>query len=347
MSFWKIGIALAGMLLVTGCESGMPNPGPAGAVSSKSKVEPADPAVIFANANRRGDLAYTEGYFGSGDTRLHYVEVGKGPLIILYHGFPSFWYSWFDQMEALKGRYRVVAVDALGSGLSAKPHEIEPYRIATLAAQLDDLSRHLGGEDKYILMGHDWGSVLALSYAQAYPHRLRKVVGMSAPPLNLFLGFVSQNKEQQQRNQYMQDIRKTTLQQLRASNAGKTVGTNSYQSLDRRGDLNKDEVGLFHSALAEAETVHSAMNWYRANVPSFDAVTDSDLWPGHDRKITVPALFLWGDEDQIFLPELIDRIGEAGPDVTVVRLPGINHWTTMEQPERANRAIIEFLGQSS
>ncbi|MEO9469898.1 alpha/beta hydrolase [Parasphingorhabdus sp.] len=305
--------------------------------------ERADPAVIFANANRKGEPAYKEGYFGSGDSRLHYVEVGEGPLIILYHGFPSFWYSWFDQMEALKGSYRVVAVDALGSGLSAKPQEPEPYRIAALAAQLDDFSRHLGGDDKYVLAGHDWGSVLALSYAQAYPHRLHKVIGMSAPPLNVFLDFVSGNPEQQRRNQYMQDIRQTTLEQLRTSDAGKRVGQSSYQNLARRGDLTQGEVKLFHTALAEADTINSAMNWYRANVPSFDAVTDSDLWPGPDHKIMVPALFIWGDEDQIFLPELIDLIGEAGPDVKVVRLPGINHWTTMEQPERANQAIISFL----
>ncbi len=145
--------------------------------------EQTDPAVTYANANRDGDIAYKQGYFGSGETRLHYVEAGEGPLVILHHGWPSFWYSWFDQMEMLKSNYRVVAVDGLGSGLSAKPHDLEPYKLSALAKQLDDLARHLGGEEKFILIGHDWGSVLTLSYAQAYPERLHKVVGMNAPPL--------------------------------------------------------------------------------------------------------------------------------------------------------------------
>jgi hypothetical protein len=93
----------------------------------------ADPAVIYANANREGSIGYTEGYFGAGDTKLHYVEAGSGPLIILYHGFPTFWYSWFDQMEALKADYRVVAVDGLGAGLSAQPQHVTLYKIDKLA----------------------------------------------------------------------------------------------------------------------------------------------------------------------------------------------------------------------
>ncbi|MEM9507162.1 MAG: alpha/beta fold hydrolase, partial [Cyanobacteria bacterium P01_E01_bin.35] len=140
---------------------------------------------------------------------LHYVEAGQGPLIILYHGFPSFWYSWFDQMEVLKGQYRVVAVDGLGSGLSAKPQESEPYKLKALSKQLDDLARHLAGDEKYVLIGHDWGSVLALSYAQAYPDRLHKVIGMNAPLLNMFLKFLAQSPEQQNRSAYMTRIKLT------------------------------------------------------------------------------------------------------------------------------------------
>ena len=100
-----------------------------------------DPAVVHANAVRAGGAEYEEGWFGSGDQRLHYVAAGSGPLIIFYHGFPSFWFSWFDQMEALKGRYRVVAVDGLGAGLSAKPADQSAYRIARLAIAVP------GGDD--------------------------------------------------------------------------------------------------------------------------------------------------------------------------------------------------------
>ncbi|WP_337658531.1 alpha/beta fold hydrolase [Sphingorhabdus sp. Alg231-15] len=336
---------LIGLFILASCMAANVDGKDIAAIESIQTSDVPDPAVIFANANGSGDEKYKEGYFGSGDTRLHYVEAGEGPLIIFYHGFPSFWYSWFDQMEALKGRYRVVAVDALGSGLSAKPLNLEPYNIAKLAAQLDALSLHLGGDEKYILIGHDWGSVLALSYAQAYPDRLHKVVGMSAPPLNLFLGHAANDKEQQRRNQYMQRFRGTTLEMLKSNNAIETARTSSYKALVKRGDLSREEFELFENALSSNEMLYSAMNWYRANIPPFEEVSDADLWPGPNARITMPGLFIWGEEDQVFVPELIDKVDNAGTDMRTIRLEGINHWTSMQEPERAIKAIIDFLGE--
>jgi pimeloyl-ACP methyl ester carboxylesterase len=210
---------------------------------------------------------------------------------------------------------------------------------------LDDFSKHLGGNEKYILIGHDWGSVLALSYAQAYPHRLDKVVGMTVPPLNMFLEHVAEDKEQQQRSQYMQRFRTLTLDMLKTTNAAQTAGVSSYKKLTDRGDLKPGEVELFKNALASNETLSAAMNWYRANVPAFDAITDADKWPTADAKLTTPTLFIWGEEDRVIVPALVDKMKTAGPEVTVVRLPGINHWTSMEKPELATKAVIDFLAE--
>lgn len=345
MAFLKSMTVLISSLILASCMSVNPATENPTAMNIIQAADAPDPAVIFANANGSGDVKYKEGYFGSGDKRLHYVEAGKGPLIIFYHGFPSFWYSWFDQMEALKGQFRVVAVDALGSGMSAKPLNLEPYNIANLASQLDAFSRHLDGDEKYILVGHDWGSVLALSYAQAYPDRLHKVVGMSAPPLNLFLKYASTDKEQQRRNQYMQRFRVTTLEMLKSSNAIESARLSAYGGLAKRGDLSQEEFELFQTALSGNEMLYAAMNWYRANIPPFDEVSDADLWPGPKAKITMPGLFIWGEEDQVFVPELIDKVDNVGPDMRTVRLKGINHWTSMQQPERATKAIIDFLGE--
>ena len=99
-----------------------------------------DPAVVYANRVTKTDSAYREGYFEHEGLRLHYVEAGEGDLVILYHGFPSYWLSFLDQMEALKPQYRVVAVDGLGAGLSDKPDTLSAYRVEALAAQLDGLA---------------------------------------------------------------------------------------------------------------------------------------------------------------------------------------------------------------
>lgn len=314
-------------------------------ISLEQAKQEADPAVQFANTHRTGPIAYKEGYFGSGDNKLHYVEAGKGPLIILYHGFPSFWYSWFDQMEVLKEKYRVVAVDGLGSGLSAKPQNVEPYKLVNLARQLDNLARSLGGDEKYILIGHDWGSVLALSYAQAYPDRLHKVVGMNAPPLNMFLKYLAKSSAQQKRSSYMTRIKNTTIDQIRTTDGGRRMAQLGYSSLASRGDLSADEVALFSEAMAEPETAYAMMNWYRANIPAWDRITEKDMWPSPTASIQIPALVIWGGKDRVAVPELVEKLAKSSPNLKFVNLPGINHWTSMEQPEKANQAILDFLNK--
>lgn len=302
-----------------------------------------DPAVVHANSIRSGNLAYREGWYGSGDTRLHYVEAGKGPLIILYHGFPSFWYSWFDQMEMLKGRYRVVAVDGLGAGMSAKPTSREAYRIEALAAQLDGFARHLNGRKRFILIGHDWGAALAFAYAQAYPQRLHKVIGISAPPYNLFLDLVRGDAEQQRRSSYMQRFRTVTLADIAKRGLGESIWKQSYDGLIATASLTMAEGELFRSALADPRAIDGGMEWYRANMPPFDRIGDSDRWPSHNAKIAVPALLIWGEADRTFVSGFVDRMPQYADALSVVRLPSIGHWATIEKPECANAAIAQFL----
>lgn len=308
-------------------------------------AENIDPAVAHANAIRNGPIAYKESYFGKGDTRLHYVEAGKGPLVILYHGFPSFWYSWFDQMEVLKGRYRVVAVDGLGAGMSAKPEGLEPYRVAKLAAQIDALARHLNGKRRFTLVGHDWGAALAFAYAQGYPKRLNAVIGMSAPPYNQFLDLVRTSAEQQKRSQYMQVFRTVTLDAIRTRKLTEQIWQQSYGSLIARGDLTREEGELFRAALSDPLAINGGMNWYRANMPPVTAINADTYWPVGNAPIAVPALLIWGEADGTFVSDFIDNFPTYAPKAKIIRLPGVNHWTSMERPEAATSAIAAFLDE--
>jgi pimeloyl-ACP methyl ester carboxylesterase len=303
----------------------------------------ADSAVQYANRVGAGSQKYREGFFGSGDDRLHFVEAGRGPLVMLYHGFPSFWFSLFDQMEALKSGYRVVAVDGLGAGLSAKPESEAPYRIERLAAQLDRLARHLGGDERFVLIGHDWGAALAFAYAQAYPQRLHAVIGLSAPPYNLFLDLVAGNAEQQARSAYMQRFRALTLAAVSTGDIPARISRQSYAGLAESGDLTAEEAELFRQALSDPRAVHGGMNWYRANIPAFEGITPQTRWPAANPKIKVPAMLIWGDQDRTFVEQAWSRFGDYAEHPTVVRLPGVGHWATMEKPQLANEAIEAFL----
>ena len=305
----------------------------------------ADPAVTYANQHAAGGIKYREGWYGTGDTRLHYVEAGRGPLVILQHGFPSHWFSFFDQMEVLKSRYRVVAVDGLGAGLSAKPVDPAPYRVDRLAAQLDGLARQLNGRKRFALVGHDWGAALAFAYAQAYPDRLTAVIGLSAPPYNLFLDIVSHDPEQQRRSAYMERFQKLTLADLQKPGFTERFWQGAYGNLIAAGDLTGPEGELFRQALADPLAVNGGMNWYRANLTMFANLDASWRWPADNARIKVPALLIWGEADRTFVTAAVDRFPETADQPAIVRLPGINHWATMEQPARATQAIEEFLGK--
>ncbi|MBA4747376.1 MAG: alpha/beta hydrolase [Sphingopyxis sp.] len=304
-----------------------------------------DPAVNHANKVRKGPIAYREGYYGSGDTRLHYVEAGRGPLVILYHGFPSFWYSWFDQMEALKGNYRVVAVDGLGANLSGKPTGLAPYRVAALARQLDRLARHLNGKQRFTLVGHDWGAALAFAYAQAYPQRLRGVAGVSAPPFNLFLDLVANDPEQQARSAYMPRFRALTLDDIKTRGLAPTIFQASYQSLITSGELTPAEGELFRIVLSDPVALDGGMMWYRANVPPFAEIGADDYWPARAVTLPMPTLLIWGNADKTFVPGFIDRFRAAVPHAEVVRLDGVNHWATMEADSGTTEALAAFVAR--
>lgn len=326
-------VAAATALLLAGCAS----------LGGGRAEAPGDPAVAYANRVAAGDERYVEGYFGEGARRLHYVEAGQGDLIIFYHGFPSVWFSFLDQMEALKGRYRVVAVDGLGSGLSAKPDEIDAYRIDLLAADIDALARRLSGDEPFILIGHDWGAALAFAFAQAFPERLKKVVGLSAPPYELFLEILRDSPAQQATSAYMQRMIATAPEAVRASPPGGRIFEQTYAGLLASGDLSAEEGALFRAALEPADATNGGYNWYRANIPSTDGIATARGWPAPGARIAPPALLVWGEEDWTFDPAFIDMLKTRSGALTVAVIPEIGHWTSMEQPEAATSAIIRFL----
>lgn len=120
----------------------------------------------------------------AGGTRFHVAEMGEGPLVLLLHGFPEFWWSWHHQMTALAAAgYRVAAVDLRGYGGSDKPPR--GYDLVTLAGDAAGLVKALG-EANAVIVGHDWGGLLAWTMAVYHPKIVQRLVAVSAPhPLRL------------------------------------------------------------------------------------------------------------------------------------------------------------------
>lgn len=114
-------------------------------------------------------------------TRIHAVEQGKGPLVILLHGFPESWYSWRHQIPALaEAGYKVVAIDQRGYGRSSKYRVQSAYRIKQMVGDVASLIAAYG-EKSAVVVGHDWGAPVAWTFAWLHPELCRGVVGVSVP----------------------------------------------------------------------------------------------------------------------------------------------------------------------
>jgi pimeloyl-ACP methyl ester carboxylesterase len=124
------------------------------------------------------------GYADSNGVKIHYASLGQGPLVVMLHGFPDFWYSWRDQMDALSSNFQTVAIDLRGYNLSDKPAGIENYAMPLLVGDVAAVIRHLG-KDKAIVVGHDWGGAVAWFLALTQPQMVEKLVILNLPLLGL------------------------------------------------------------------------------------------------------------------------------------------------------------------
>lgn len=288
---------------------------------------------------------FTDHYFDFDGITLHYVEAGSGPLVIFYHGFPLFWFSFHHQMTALKDHYRVVAVDGLGVNLSSKPTDLEKYKLVNLAAQLDALANHLAPGESFSLVGHDWGGALAWSFAQAYPDRLEKVIGINAPPTNQLLHLLQTNEEQRKRSSYMWLMRGGKTHTLITENGARRLWKNAYAKFRDLPHFTKAHDETFREALAIPGAVDGGINWYRANIPLLQDLEEAECWPSPTASTPVPALLIWGETDTTFVAEFIDELDQYANNLEVKRLPDIGHTPMLEAPSLTTSIIEEFLAR--
>ena len=120
------------------------------------------------------------GYADNAGVKVHYATLGEGPLLVMLHGFPDFWYTWRYQMEVLSESYRTVALDLRGYNLSDKPEGVENYDMRLLVGDVVAVVRSLGYE-KAIVCGHDWGGAIAWQFAMHAPEMLDRLIILNVP----------------------------------------------------------------------------------------------------------------------------------------------------------------------
>lgn len=275
------------------------------------------------------------GYIHVNGIRMHYVTDGSGPLLLLLHGFPEFWYSWRHQIPALSPHFTVVAPDLRGYNETDKP--AWGYEVDVLVADVVQLIQALGYR-RAIVAGHDWGGALAWYLAMVYPQRVERLITMNTPHPALFAKALRSNPGQILRSLYVPFFQLPWLPEtlLRANDYALIERALRDQAI-RKETFSDDDIQAFKDAISKPGALTAALNWYRGLRHSRDWLLDA---PMH---VNAPTLLIWGQADRALSTELTYGTEQYVPDLHIRYIPNGSHWVQQEQPEMVNRYMREFL----
>src|SRR5215813_4094543 len=306
--------------------------------------------------------------------RMHLAEAGRGPLVVMCHGFPESWYSWRQQLTVLAAAgYHAVAPDMRGYGQTDAPAEIEAYTLLHLVGDIVGLVAALG-ERTAVVAGHDWGATVAWHAALLRPDVFRGIVALSVPfrprgstrPTTV----MPQNDEAVFYQLYFQapgvaeaelggDPRATIRRllytgsgdlPLRGDGAGlpgmvRRGGGFLEQTMDPETLppwLTDADVAFYTGEYARTG-FRGGLNWYRNIDRNWEL-----LAPYAGALVSVPALYVAGDRDLVVrfpgMDQLIPNLSKFVPHLRrTVMLPGCGNWTQQERDAEVNVAMLEFL----
>jgi len=309
---------------------------------SIASVTPLEPALGQELAGMRHEFATVNAI------TLHYVRAGDGELVLFLHGFPEFWYAWKEQLAEFGKDHLAVAPDLRGYNLSEKPAQLEDYRIQSVVEDVRQLASHLNGGKPLVLVGHDWGGVVAWVVAMRHPDLVRKLVIINAPHPAVFDRELANNPAQQRASQYMLFFR--------SAQAESTLTANNYAMLlsffgdpRRTGHFSHEDDQAYAAAWSQPGAITGGLNYYRAaqvgppesgrreSVASATRLTDF--------RVTVPTLVIWGEKDSALLVGNLDGLDAYVSNLVVKRLPDGTHWVVHEKGPLVNRLIREFIGR--
>lgn len=269
--------------------------------------------------------------------RLHYVEAGAGPLVLLLHGFPDFHGGWRHQISALAAAgFRVIAPDLRGYNRSDTPPGVAAYRVECLVDDVVGLIRH-AGEESAALVGHDWGGAIAFEAAMSYPGTIERIVVLNAPHPGRFAREL-RSLDQLRRSSYVLAFQVPKLPEaiLRARNFA-LLRRVFRRDPCRPGAFTEDDIEAHVAALSQPGTLTAAINYYRASFRS----RLRTLRRSHP--INQPVLLIWGDQDRYLRRSLTEGLEKWIPGIQVEHLPHASHWVQHDDPDRVNTLLIDFL----
>jgi pimeloyl-ACP methyl ester carboxylesterase len=276
--------------------------------------------------------------------RLHVLEAGQGPLMLLLHGFPEFSGMWRAQLAHFSDRFHVAAPDQRGYNLSSKPAALRDYRAKPLVEDVLRLADALGHE-RFTLVAHDWGGAIAWNVAAWHPDRVERLVIVNAPHPVTFLRELRDDPAQAEASRYMNLFRQDRAEAIMSEDGYRRLRRMSVEAWGQNGgDASPDTVAAYVAAWSQPGALTGMLNWYRAS-PLHPPEPDAPL-PELDPAqfhVRVPTLVIWGLRDQALLPGMLDGLEEHVDHLRVERVPDASHWVVHERPALVNSLIDRFV----
>lgn len=268
---------------------------------------------------------------------LHCVTAGTGPLVVLLHGFPECWYSWRYQIPALAEHFTVVAPDMRGYNESDKPPRVRDYAVPLLVNDVAELV-HSFGEQQAIIVGHDWGGIVAWATALTHPDLVAKLIILNAPHPRLFIQHLLTNPQQMLRSAYVGFFQLPWLPE-------RTLSAHNYQAIERilknsmvyPEQVSDKDIEFYKQAIARPKALTSALNYYRAGRGALYPALDVDP------VVRVPVLVIWGEQDVALGKELNNGIERYAPSVKLRFIADASHWVQQDKPDAVAQHMLHFM----
>jgi pimeloyl-ACP methyl ester carboxylesterase len=271
---------------------------------------------------------------------LHCVEAGPedGPLVVLLHGFPEFWWGWRHQIAPLaEAGFRVVVPDQRGYNLSDKPEGRRSYHLDTLARDVIALADALGRRT-FHLVGHDWGGLVAWWTAACYPDRVSRLVPVNAPHPAVARPYMLSHPSQALRSSYIGFFQIPRLPERILSAADHRGLKQSLRGTSRPGTFSDEDLAHYREAWSKPGAVTAMLNWYRA-LPSFSAGEASQS------RLSLPVLVIWGVRDRFLEKGLAEASLASCDSGEALWIESGSHWVHLEEAEAVSSALVKFLRQ--
>jgi pimeloyl-ACP methyl ester carboxylesterase len=273
-------------------------------------------------------------YIVSNGVRLHYVTQGEGPLMLMLHGFPEFWYSWRNQIPEFAKDYKVVALDLRGYNESEKPQQQSAYVMSEFIKDVEGVIKGLG-YDRCVLVAHDWGGAIAWNFANAHPQMVERLIVLNIPhPAKFAEGLLTPG--QLLRSWYIFFFQLPVLPELFLQASDYQFIGNAFTNMAvDKSAFSLADIEAYKDAASRRGALSAMINYYRNAL--------NGLGQQEWRLLDMPTLMIWGEKDTALGKELTYGTEEYVRNLQIRYIPNCSHWVQQERPELVNQYIREFL----